>query len=1304
MAISGGGGGGGGGGKGGSKKSQRTPTEAENSLFSTAYAEVVDLLGEGEIGGLVDGDRSIFLNNTPLQSANGSYNFKNVTVETRNGTQGQDYIPGFDDISSEVAVGVTVTNPLPVVQTITSTAVNAVRVTISIPGLQEIKDNGDIKGSKITLAISVQYNGGGYTAVINDTISGRTSQQYQKQYLVNLSGAFPVNIMVTRQTPDSGSAKKTNAFNWQSYTEIVYAKAAYPNSALVAIRIDAEQFNSIPTRSYRVKGLKVRVPWPALVNQATGAIAYTAIWDGVFKAAEWTSDPAWCLYDLLTSKRYGFGQYIDENSLDRWAFFAASQYCNELVPDGFGGMEPRFSCNVNIQTEQDAYSLINSMCSVFRAMPFWSAGALTVSQDKPATPAYLFTYANVSEEAGFSYSGSNLRTRATVAVVQYFDLDARDTAYEVVEDAEGIKSYGVSKVEVSAFACTSRGQAARVGQWLLYSAQNERETITFTTSFDSGVIVRPGSIIEVSDPVRAGARRGGRIKNSTASVVQVDDASGLTATSATLSVVLSTGLVEARGVSSISGNAITVSSAFSSAPNGNSIWVLETPTLQATTWRVISVVEQDQVQYQITALEYNASKYSAIENGTKLQTRSISSLNAIPDPPTNLTLIEKNYTYTDQVRSKVIATWQGVPGIGQYLLQWRVDEGNWTSVTRLQPDYEVLNITPGVFEFNVYSTNSGGQSSVTAASGTLTTVGKLAPPSNVTNFTATLEPDGVVLSWDQVPDPDINFYQIYQEVGQNPGTKLGDFFGTYLRIGIPAVGTTTWYIVAVDTSFVASVTGAAASLTIGGAAAPAAMSGVIDAGVLVLSWSPAVGGLRTASYELRYGSATDTWETATTLANVGGTTYSLPVTWGGARRFFVAAISVGGSRGDVATWDSSITPPGRPVITAQVIDNNVLLTWADVTRTLPISTYELRKGGTWETAVAIGNKSGLFTSTFETVSGTYTYWLAGLDTAGNVGEPSSVSAQVNQPVDYVLGESRNSSFLGSKTNMVTTDDGFLVGNVNTTETWEAHFSSRSWTTLQAQATANYPILVMPSLPTGQYVEEIDYGALLPAFQISTTLTSNAIAGTTAATPTIYTRGTTTTAATYTRAGTTVTVNSTAHGLTAGRLVFVNFATGGAVSGSYLVLATGLTANAFTITTAATGTSGNATWIAWTTYPGVASALASNFRYARIQYNLTGAADRDLLRLTALNITLDAKIRNDSGNGTAASTDAGGTVVSFSYAFIDVESITVTPTATTPVIAVYDFVDTPNPTTFKVLLFNTTGARVSGNFSWSARGF
>jgi hypothetical protein len=747
--------GGGGGGKGGGGGGTYTPTEAADSLNSTQYATLVDLISEGEIEGLKDGFKSMFIDNTPLQNPDGSFNFQDLAVYTRNGTQNQSYVPIAADVENEVAVNVTVQQATPVVRSITDTTVNAARVTITVPALQRFTDKGDIEGTDLRLQIAVQYNGGGYNTVIDDRIAGRTGDRFQRDYWVNLSGAFPVNIRMTRITADSNSAQLVNAFGWSSFTEITYAKLRYPNSALVAVRVDAEQFSSIPSRSYLVRGIKVRIPNNATVDAATGRLIYSGIWNGSFGAAQWCSDPAWILWDLLTSTRYGFGDHIQAAQLDKWAFYAASQYASELVPDGFGGTEPRFSCNVNIQTAEEAYKLINDLCSTFRAMPYWSTGALTISQDKPSDPAYLFTLANVSEE-GFNYQGGSLKTRPTVAVVSYLDLSLRDIAYEVVEDQTAIAKYGVVTTEVSAFACTSRGQASRIGEWLLYSEQNESEVVTFTASIDAGVLVRPGQVINISDPMRAGARRGGRIRAATTLLITVDNAADLTPSGGTFSVILPDGTVASRTVSVVAGSVVALTSHLPTAPNANSIWVYETSNIQASTWRVLSVAEQDQTQYQITALAYNASKYDYIERGRPLAQRDITDLNVIPEAPINLQAVEALYESNGRVLSKLVVSWQPVVGVNQYRYRWRLQNGNWTTSTQQRPDFEIFDTTPSRYEIEVYSVNAALKSSVLPAKLTFNVFGKTAPPADVTGVSLVpIDQASAIISWTASTELDV---------------------------------------------------------------------------------------------------------------------------------------------------------------------------------------------------------------------------------------------------------------------------------------------------------------------------------------------------------------------------------------------------------------------------------------------------------------------------------------------------------------------------------------------------------------------
>lgn len=766
---------GGGGGKGAAGGSSRTPSTAPDSLDSRQYANVIDLISEGEIEGLADGLRSIYLNDTPLQNLNGTYNFEDVEVYTRTGTQDQTHIPLTPGVEDEKPVGVPVIVDRPVTQQITDDNVDAVRITISIPALQVIDtSSGDTSGTSIQLQISIQYASGGFTTVIDDTITGRTADEYRKDYLIELERPNPtdsVDVRVTRITADSTSALVSNAFTWTSYTEITWAKLAYPNSALVGLRIDAEQFSSIPKRSYLLKGVKIQIPSGATVDSDTGRIIYPTnfVWDGTFQAAIWCSCPAWILYDLLTSSRYGLGDHINTSQLDKWAFFSASKYANTLVDDGFGGTEARFSCNTTIQTAEEAYKLINDLLSVMRCQGFWSSGSMTIAQDRPEDPAFLFTSANVTPE-GFSYTGGSLKSRPNVAVVSYLDVDLRDTAFEVVEDEDAVDKYGVVKTEISAFACTSRGQANRIGRWLLYAERYEKEIVTFASALEAGQQVRPGQIILIADPVKAGSRRAGRISAATTTTVTVDDTADTDlsfAGGSILSVMLSDGTVEQREVSTVASGVITVQSAFSAAPAVNSVWMLESPTLQASTWRVLGVSEQDQIGYEITALAHNEGKYAYIENGEQLQVRDITELNTIPDPPTDLEVLTVNalggtptkelqYVLNGRIAIKVTFHWRGPQGVKKFRVRYRHEDDNFTTVRVQGTTFDIEDAKPGNYQIQVSSISSTDLLYSEPVLANYTVQGLGAAPADITGLSLVpISDTQAILSWDQVSELDV---------------------------------------------------------------------------------------------------------------------------------------------------------------------------------------------------------------------------------------------------------------------------------------------------------------------------------------------------------------------------------------------------------------------------------------------------------------------------------------------------------------------------------------------------------------------
>ena len=770
----------------------RQPTRTPDTLHSRQFATFLDLLSEGEIEGFATASKEgltkgttaynnaalkdIFLNNTPIlrSTANSSspattdFNFQDVGFEPRFGTSNQTKISGIESSSSVTGVGVTVTASSPVTRQITNSNVDAVNVTITFPQIQKATNEGDLLGSTVQLKISVQYNSGGFTDVITDTFTGRTADAYQRDYRINLTGSFPVDIRVSRITADSTDTSLIDAFQWTSFGEIIDDSNTYANSAYSSLRLDSMQFSSIPSRKFRIRGVKVRIPGAGAnssgtpsVDSTTGRIIYPNgyIFNGVMGAAQWCSCPSMILLDILTNSRYGFGDHISDSTLDLFSFVTASKFANTLVDDGLGGQEARFSCNVSIQSSSEAFDLINELAGVMRCMPIWTAGSITMTQDSPSSASYLFNLSNVTED-GFSYSGSSLKQRHTVISVSYFNMDSQEIDYEVVEDASAIAKFGSIVKQVKAFARTSRGQAARLGKAILFAEQNESEVCTFATSIDSGVVVRPGTIISVADPVRSGLRRGGKIKSvQSTTQITVDDSANTdlpTTNNPTLSIILPDGTLETKNISAISGAVITVSEAFSQTPNVNTNWLLQDDTVQSQLFRVITVEEQDGCNYTITALSYVNEKYAFIEDGATLPTRNVSVLNELKDPPNALIADEKIVIINNQAVSKLIISWQPVSGVTQYQVNYRYNNGNFVSTTVSSPDFEIFNTNIGTYEIQVFSYNTALELSATSTNLTFNAVGKTAVPSNVTGLSAEPINEKLVrLRWNLSTDLDV---------------------------------------------------------------------------------------------------------------------------------------------------------------------------------------------------------------------------------------------------------------------------------------------------------------------------------------------------------------------------------------------------------------------------------------------------------------------------------------------------------------------------------------------------------------------
>ena len=741
------------------------PELPTDTLSSKQFNTLVEVVGEGEIegsataskAGLTKGTtaynnafkKDIFLNGTQLlltsadntSPAEGEFNFKDVGFEPRFGTSNQTFINGISNIETETSVGVAVTFGNPITRAVSNSSVNAIRVTVSFNNIQKVEDSGEITGASAGVKIEIIQNNGTTTTPIDDTVTGRSTSAYFRDYLINLPAntSFPINVRVSRTTADTTSPEFT-AFNWSSMTEVIFKQNAYPDTAHLALRFSAESFPRIPKRSFRLRGIKTKIPHNATVDIQTGRITYAGTFNGTFKTdKEWHSDPAWVLWDILTNTRYGLS--VAESSLDQYTFYNQSVYNNELVDDGEGGQEARFAINVNITQQREAFNLINDICSVMRVMPFYAAGSISISGDRPSDPVYQFTLANVTEE-GFTYSGSSLKTRHTVINVGYFDLETRAIDYETVEDTAAIAKYGTVIKTIRSFGCTSRGQASRMGKWFLYNEQKSGESCTFKITPESGTLVRCGQIISISDPVKAGLRRGGKIKSATTTSIVADDSTNTdldSTNNATLSVIMPDGSLSTKTISSVSGTTINVSSAFlnssnqAEAPNANSVFIIQNDTLESTTWRVITVKENPDLTFDVTALSHDSGKYAFVEDGVALPTRTTTVLTALKPAPSNLEAEEKIVVIDNKAVSKIFLNWQPVLGVNKYQVQYRFNNGNFILQNVISNTFDIENSQKGTYEVRVFSFNAIDKPSAEPAILTVNALGKTALPDDPTN-------------------------------------------------------------------------------------------------------------------------------------------------------------------------------------------------------------------------------------------------------------------------------------------------------------------------------------------------------------------------------------------------------------------------------------------------------------------------------------------------------------------------------------------------------------------------------------------
>ncbi|CAJ8345281.1 phage tail family protein [Burkholderia pseudomallei] len=731
------------------------PTEADDTLSSTAYAQILDLISEGPIFGFPEGKSAgqcIFFDGTPLQNDDGSYNFKLKQFDYRLGYVDQDYIPGFESSSSEKQVGVSLTASSPWSQTITNIDINAVRVTLGVNALSKTDTStGNVTGYRVAYQIQLSKDGGSFTTVLDTAFDGKASSTYTRSHRIELSGAkSQYTVRVVRLTPDATTQYVQDKTNIVSYAELIDAKLRYPFSALVALMLDAEQFSSMPVRSYDVKGLLVK--YPSNYNPQTRQ--YVGVWDGTFVGG-WTDNPAWIFYDLVLNKRYGLGKYVDATMIDRYALYQIAQYCDVLVSDGKGGKEPRFTCNCAITSRADAIKVLQDLASVFRGIAYWSAGTVVASSDMPSDPVYVYTAANVVN-GQFKYVGSSLKSRYTSALVTFNDPDnGYKQTVEYVEDAEGIRRYGLNKAEVTAFGCTSRSQAQRVGHWLLLTSRYETNAVTFSVGM-YGTLAQPGQVIAIADPSRSGKRIGGRIKQAASKgTVTLDQAPEGAARGDRLTVVTPNGMAQSRAVQSVSDSIVSVQPEFDVQPAPGAVWMLETATLKSQLFRVTSVSEREGITFEISATQHEPGKYDAVDNGAAIEYRPITGETfKAQRPPANVRLSQ--FVVIDQgiARTNMTVAWDAAPNAIAYVAEFRRDNGDWISAGRTGVlSLDVGNIYSGRYVARVRAVNALDISSPLAYSPETRLNGKTgSPPRPATLVATTDQVLSIGLNWSFPPN------------------------------------------------------------------------------------------------------------------------------------------------------------------------------------------------------------------------------------------------------------------------------------------------------------------------------------------------------------------------------------------------------------------------------------------------------------------------------------------------------------------------------------------------------------------------
>lgn len=735
--------------KGAKKGNQqpRQPVVAPDSAQSKTYIKELIGLAEGEVEGLANGYQSILLEDTPLQDENGNKNFENVTVNFRSGTNDQEYIEGFPAVENEIPIDVELKSSTPWVRSFNNLDLDAVRLRLRWGPLRnQDPTTGDVTGYTIEYAVDLQTDGGAWSEVLRAKISDKTSDNYERPHRIDLPKADSGWLVrVRRITPNSTSEYISDKMYVKAVTEVIDAKLRYPNTALVSLQYDAETFGgSVAKLALDLKGVKIKVP----TNYNPETREYVGMWDGTFKRA-YSNNPAWIYYDLCTSKRYGIGERITDGMLDKWSLYRLAQYCDELVPDGLGGQEPRFTCNIYLQSAEDAYSILTKLAGVFRAITYWDGDSIVCDADIPQDTYFTYTRANIIGEP--DHNGTRARDRHNAVKVAWDNpANHYKTEYEFVRDEKAISEMKqVRLLELDAWGCTSRGQAQRAGLWALKSEQLETRTVTFKVGLD-GHIPLPGKVIEFADPIFAGRANGGRISAISADrkSITLDRDDVVAIAGDRLVINGENGKAQTRIIQSITGRVITVTVAFDEIAPQN-VWVIDAQDLATLKFRVLSVVQSDSHQFTITALEYNPKKFDAIDHGAHYIDVPISIVNPnIQEPVSNIVITSEDRVDQGINVATMVVSWTQAKGAVKYLVEWRKDDGSWIKLPITgNNSIEVPGIYAGNYQAKVTAVNASDISSLPTYSVVTKLNGKQGLPPALAFIQATGILFGMRLNW-----------------------------------------------------------------------------------------------------------------------------------------------------------------------------------------------------------------------------------------------------------------------------------------------------------------------------------------------------------------------------------------------------------------------------------------------------------------------------------------------------------------------------------------------------------------------------